>query len=72
MPKSAKPSIDYQALQTELDNVMSELKREDLDVDTALKHYQRGLELAERLQKYLETAENKVTELKARFNNASK
>jgi exodeoxyribonuclease VII small subunit len=71
MPKS-KPTIDYQALQAELDSVMAELQREDLDVDTALKHYQRGLELVEQLQKYLETAENKVTELKAKFNNASK
>ena len=73
MPKKpAKPAIDYQTLQAELDTVMAELQREDLDVDAALKHYQRGLELVEQLQQYLETAENKVIELKAKFNASSK
>ena len=62
-----KSSASYQALQTELDTVMAELQREDLDVDAALQHYQRGLELVRQLQQYLETAENKVIELKAKF-----
>jgi exodeoxyribonuclease VII small subunit len=70
--KAAKPGIDYQTLQTELDSVMAELQREDLDVDAALKHYQRGLELIQQLQQYLQTAENKVIELKAKFNDAAK
>jgi exodeoxyribonuclease VII small subunit len=46
---------------------MQELQREDLDVDTALKHYERGLELVQALETYLKTAENKVRELKAVF-----
>lgn len=60
-PQPAKPG--YEALQTELDQLMAELQREDLDVDTALQHYQRGLELIEQLQDYLKTAENRLTEL---------
>jgi len=63
----SKDLPDYQSLSAELDAVMLELQREDLDVDTALKHYQRGLELVQQLEKYLATAENKVRQLKAQF-----
>jgi len=61
-----QPAPTYEALKTELDTILSELQREDLDVDTALKHYQRGLELVRQLEKYLAKAENQVTELKAK------
>lgn len=70
MPKNSKssaknPAQNYETLKGELDTIMVELQREDLGVDTALKHYQRGLELVRQLEEYLETAENKVIELKA-------
>jgi exodeoxyribonuclease VII small subunit len=65
MSKSAQ--LNYEQLKTELDKIMVELQNEDLDVDAALKHYQRGLELVQKLEKYLETAENQVRELKAKF-----
>lgn len=68
MAESKKPS--YEALKQELDTVLSELQRDDLDVDKALAYYTRGLELVGQLQKRLETAENKITELKANFNGA--
>ena len=64
MPK-AKPT--YEVLQTELDAVMLALQQEDLDVDKALEHYRRGLELVKELEDYLKTAENSVKELKAKF-----
>lgn len=64
---SKKPTIDYVSLKADLDVVMAELQREDLDVDIALTQYERGLELVAQLEKYLITAENRVTELKARF-----
>lgn len=63
-----KKTADYQALSSELDSVMAELQREDLDVDAVLKRYRRGLELVKQLEEYLETAENKVRTLKAQFN----
>ena len=62
-----KQSIDYQELSAELEQIMLELTREDLDIDVALKHYERGLHLIKELETYLETAENKVHELKAKF-----
>ncbi len=68
-PKTTAPT--YQALKSELDTVMLELQREDLDIDEALQHYQRGLELVRQLEQYLAAAENSVQELKAKFNTAA-
>ena len=66
---SPKPSPEpsYEAMKTELDNIMAELQREDIDVDVALKHYERGLELVKQLEAHLKTAENRVTELSPKF-----
>jgi exodeoxyribonuclease VII small subunit len=66
MTKS-KPPVNYETLKNELDDIMLELQREDLDVDKALEYYQRGLELVQALESYLKTAENTVKELKAKF-----
>jgi len=62
--------VDYQALKSELDNIMLELQRENLDVDQALKYYERGLELVKDLEAYLKTAENRVQELKVKFSGS--
>ena len=64
MPES-KPN--YQQLREELDEVMAELQREDLDVDKALEYYKRGLELIQKLEKHLDGAENKIQDIKTKF-----
>jgi exodeoxyribonuclease VII small subunit len=60
MPKN------YRDLKAELDGIMTELQREDLDVDAALKHYKRGQELIKQLETYLKTAENSLSELRSK------
>lgn len=70
MTKSTKPT--YEQLKSELDEVMSALQQDDLDVDKALAYYQQGLELVQALEKYLKTAENKVVELQSKFKIDSK
>jgi exodeoxyribonuclease VII small subunit len=62
MPKP-QPKPTYQQLQSELDEVLAALQSEELDVDEAIKHYERGLQLAKQLEAYLKTAENKVRDL---------
>ena len=71
MTKSKIATPSYQTLKAELDTVLSELQREDLDVDQALKHYQQGLELVKQLESYLQGAENQVKQLKAGFDASS-
>lgn len=63
----AKNESGYQELAAELDDILLELQQENLDVDQAVKQYERGLELVRQLETYLKTAENKVKELKATF-----
>ena len=72
MTKPTSKPQDYQALKSELDVIMNELQRSDIDVDDALKNYKRGLEIVKQLEQYLEGAENSVVELKAKFNNTPK
>lgn len=57
----------YDELKSELDSLMLELQGEGVGVDRALECYQRGLALVKQLEAYLQTAENKVRELKAEF-----
>jgi exodeoxyribonuclease VII small subunit len=61
----AVPKENYQDLSQKLDDVLDKLQSEDLDVDTAISLYEQGLNLVAELEKRLETAENKVRELKA-------
>lgn len=65
--KPKLPKADYETLKTELDELMLELQREDLPVDTALSHYQRGLELVKQLENYLQTTEATIQTLQAKF-----
>ena len=54
----------YKQLQTELDEVMSRIQVEDLDVEEAIKLYEQGEKLIAELEAYLKTAENKIKKLK--------
>lgn len=67
MAKQAKQSNPqtYAQLSEELDRVMADLEGGELDIDEAVKRYERGLTIVRELEAYLKDAENKVTELKA-------
>lgn len=65
MTKSTDQS--YESLNSELEAIMLQLQDENLDIDLALKHYERGLGLVKALENYLKNAENKINELKATF-----
>ncbi len=56
----------YQTLSQELDEVLAALQAPDVQVDDAVKLYDRGLKLIEALQQHLDQAENKITQLKVR------
>jgi exodeoxyribonuclease VII small subunit len=58
---------DYKSLNAELDEVLLKLQSEDLDVDTAVALYERGIEITKELERYLKEAENKVSKIKADF-----
>lgn len=56
--------FDYQALNAELESILAELEAGNLNIDQALKQYERGMFVVKELQKYLKLAENKVKKIK--------
>ena len=64
--------LDYKTLSAELDSVLAKLQSAELDVDESVKLYARGMEVAKELEKYLQTAENKVIKVKADWAARSK
>ena len=58
MAKSSEPN--YQELNAQLEAILSQLENGQLDVDEAIKQYEKGMEIVKELEKYLKTAENKV------------
>lgn len=57
----AKEVTDYRSMMAELQQLLADMQDDSLDVDEALKKYERGQQLITQLTKYLETAENKIT-----------
>lgn len=66
---STETPTDYRNLNEELETLLNELQGGDLDIDEAVKKYQRGMEIVTELQKYLKDAENKVKKVKANFSS---
>lgn len=60
-------TTDYQILNHELEAILDKMQSSDLDIDEAIKQYERGIVVVEELQAYLKQAENKVTKLKRSF-----
>lgn len=63
----AKVSKNYRQLKDELDQIVADLDSVDLDVEEALKLYDKGQVVIKELEEYLKTAENRVEELKAKL-----
>lgn len=57
----AKVKPNYRELMDELTGVLAAMQDDGLDVDEALKKYERGQELIKELTAYLEAAENSST-----------
>ena len=56
--------IDYKTLSAELDEILIKLQSTDLDVDEAVKAYERGMAIAKELEAYLKQAENKIKKIR--------
>ena len=64
---ATKKSSSYQELSAELDDVMAQLQADDIDIEVAVKAYERGMTIVRELEKQLKTAENKVKKIKLQF-----
>ena len=64
---ATQKKLSYQKLNAELDVILDELQGGELDIDEAVKKYERGMAIVKELQTYLKTAENTVKKVKANF-----
>lgn len=73
MAKPAKPSesVDFEAALKELEGIVATLEKGDLGLETALKHFERGIALTRQCQTALKQAELKV-EMLVEKNGAQK
>jgi exodeoxyribonuclease VII small subunit len=61
----SQTELSYRELQDQLDDVLSQLQAEDVDVDTALKLYEQGQKLVKKLETRLSSAENTIRKLQS-------
>lgn len=61
---SSKKPINYRELSSELDTILGRLQTEELDIDDAMKKYERGVAIVAELEAYLQQAENKIVKIK--------
>ncbi len=66
MTKDKKPS--FESSFSELEKIVEELGGGEIKLDDSLKKFERGLELAAFCKGRLKEVENKVKEIKAKFN----
>jgi exodeoxyribonuclease VII small subunit len=59
--------VDYRKLNDELDAILERLQSGELSIDEAMPAYERGMQLVKELESYLQTAENRITELQAKL-----
>jgi len=57
----------YQALRRQLDELLEKLQHPDCDVDEAVELYEATLTVIGKLERHLESAENRIRKVQARF-----
>ena len=60
-------NFDFAKSMAELEKIVQDLESGEIDLDVALKKFERGAEVAQDLQNYLEKTELKINTIKAKF-----
>ena len=59
--------FDFGKAYAELEDIIEWFESEDVDLDAGLEKFEKGLELAQACKVRLQKVENRVTEIKAKF-----
>jgi exodeoxyribonuclease VII small subunit len=54
----------YETMYAELETIIESLQSGELNLDQAVKKYERSKELISKLEEYLDSAQNKITKIK--------
>ena len=64
---SKQKAFDFGKAYKELEDIIEWFETEDVDLDEGLTKFEKGLELAQQCKERLKDVENKVTQIKAKF-----
>jgi exodeoxyribonuclease VII small subunit len=67
---TAKP-FQFEAALAELEEITRWFESSDVDLDAGLAKFERGMELAAQLKQHLQSVENRVEKIKARFGDSA-
>lgn len=63
MPKQPIQEFDFSKAYHELEELVAEFEKGEIEIDQALPKFERGVKLAQELKTYLKTVENKVEKI---------
>ena len=66
----ARSDVSYSELKSDLDKVMAAIQDESISVDESISLYEAGLKQIQKIEEYLNTAENKLVEIKSKNTKA--
>lgn len=64
---ATKNSKSYRELNERLAEIMAWFEGEQVDLDQAVEKYAKAMDLLDKMETYLKTAENKVRKISAKF-----
>ena len=64
---SKKPGLDFNKGFAELESIVNDFESREIDLEKDLPRFERGLELAHKLQQRLKEIENKVVAIEKKF-----
>jgi len=67
MTKSVTSKVNFGKSYTELQKIMDWFEKGDVDLEEGVKKFEEGLKLVSELKKYLQNVENKVKQIKEKF-----
>lgn len=68
---ASKEQLNFTQSYEELEKIVADFESRELDLEKDLPRFERGLELAQKLQKRLKEIENKVISIEKKFTEAS-
>jgi exodeoxyribonuclease VII small subunit len=67
MAQTKKTTRNYQAMAAELAGYIEWFESDAVNLDEAIKKYEQAMELLEEMEKYLKSAQNKISKIRVKF-----
>jgi exodeoxyribonuclease VII small subunit len=66
MTAKKQDDVNYRQLSDELQRIIESMQENDTDIDSALKQYERGMQIVSELESYLKKVGNSIQDIAAK------